>query len=64
MSENKNDNPKVLPLFDFASCSSVKLFSRIQTLPNSAFEYHNPPIKNIETAATITAITFNFSIND
>jgi len=54
INDQTKDQPKILAMPDF-SWPSVKPFSFIQAFPNRAGEYHNPPSKNVLSAATKTA---------
>src|SRR5690349_3281071 len=62
MSDRKKESPKILAIFEPFKFSSVNPFSRIHGLPNTAGEYHRPPIKKVDRAATMTAQMFNDSI--
>jgi hypothetical protein len=58
----KNVSPNIFIMFEFFMFSSVNPFSRIHALPNTAGEYHNPPIRKVDKAATSTAQMFSCSI--
>src|SRR5689334_24630805 len=55
-SASTNERPKILAMFPFLSCSSVRPVSRCQALPKSTGEYQRPPNRKLAMAATKTAI--------
>lgn len=55
INENKNVEMKIKAFLPFFKSSSRNLFSCIHCLPNNMGEYHKPPIKKFDTAATNTA---------